>query len=566
MTTFQKRDLALILLCSTLYLLLFLGARHLTIPDEGRYPQAAWQMLQTHNWITPLINGVPFLDKPILYYWLEAASMSILGVNAWAIRLPQMLFGVTGIALTYFFGARFYHRRVGLMAAGILACCPLYFLGTHYADMDLEVGNLLWISALLFLLGLQYEPPSTKRRLLLYSAYAVGALAFLTKGLMGLALPAMAIFIWIALLNKWKTLTEIYLPTGLLLFALIVTPWLVLAQQQNSDFLNYFFYVQQVGRFLGQHHFHSRIGVWFYPVILLIGMLPWSIFFIATIKKGLLTLTRDRMQHPITVYLLVWCCLMLGFFSIPATKLLGYILPIMGPLVILMALTCHQLINKGIDSFQRVCITIGLTVIFCLGLATWIFPFIHTPFQSTRLSLLFAMLGLVCLSGSLLAWRQLSQSRLPSLFITTLITMALFNLITLNAIPIFDVKTSNPLISKVKPLLHKNSTLIAYQFYQQDMPLLLQKNMLIVNAWHDKNTAKYDNWQRELYIGIRQYQAAHQQWPRWYINKKTFRHLWETKKSVFVFINDDDYAAIKNTLAPQATTLARYRHARVIVN
>ncbi|MDE4980370.1 glycosyltransferase family 39 protein, partial [Francisella tularensis subsp. holarctica] len=76
------------------YFFVFLGWRHLSITDEGRYPDIAREMLRSGNWVTPTIKGVPFLDKPPRYYWLEATSMHCFGITPMAIRLPQALLGI----------------------------------------------------------------------------------------------------------------------------------------------------------------------------------------------------------------------------------------------------------------------------------------------------------------------------------------------------------------------------------------------------------------------------------------------------------------------------------------
>ena len=197
------------------------------------------------NWTTPTINGVPFLDKPIMYYWIEATSMKFFGVNTWAIRLPMAIFGIVGIVIMYLFGRKFYNRRTGLLAAGVLATSPLYFLSAHYANMDLEVANFLWISAFLFILGLQYPWKSKHRRWILYAAYVVAAFASLTKGLMGFAFPAMVVGLWIILLWRWRTILELHLPEGIVIFLALTVPWIYATQLQNPDFLYFYFYYQQ---------------------------------------------------------------------------------------------------------------------------------------------------------------------------------------------------------------------------------------------------------------------------------------------------------------------------------
>ena len=139
-------DILILLSIYIVYFFIFLGWSHLSIPDEGRYPEIAREMLSSGNWVTPTINGVPFLDKLPLYYWLEATSIHFFGTNPWAIRLPQALFGILGCISIYTFGRYFYSRFAGILASLILAANVLYFFEAPYANMDLIVANLLWIA------------------------------------------------------------------------------------------------------------------------------------------------------------------------------------------------------------------------------------------------------------------------------------------------------------------------------------------------------------------------------------------------------------------------------------
>ncbi|MCD6061789.1 MAG: arnT 1, partial [Moraxellaceae bacterium] len=95
-----RRDLWLLLVLLLPYFLLMTGARPLNIPDEGRYPEVAREMLLTGDFVTPRNNGIVFMDKPALYYWLQAAAMAVFGVEVWSIRLVPALFGVFGCVAT----------------------------------------------------------------------------------------------------------------------------------------------------------------------------------------------------------------------------------------------------------------------------------------------------------------------------------------------------------------------------------------------------------------------------------------------------------------------------------
>ena len=256
----------------------------LNVPDEGRYPSIALAMLQRHDYVSTMLNGVVFMDKPALYYWLEAISMHIFGVNEWSIRLPMALTGIFGVLLTQRVATIFYGRRTGWLSGIVLGTSLLYFVSSHYADMDLEVA--VWLTASLYfsLLGLQY-PMGKKRRLLFYTAYAFAATAVMTKGLMGIAFPAMVLGLYSLFSREWSLIKKIYLPTGIVLFVALCAPWYLLMQAAHPDFLHYFFIYQQVTRFL-ESGFNSGAPFWIYVPIVFIGMIPWCLFIPSALKKA----------------------------------------------------------------------------------------------------------------------------------------------------------------------------------------------------------------------------------------------------------------------------------------
>ena len=117
---------------------LWLGSYPFFTPDEGRYAEVAREMVASGDYITPRVNGIAFLDKPALYYWLQAAAIHFFGVKEWAIRLFPALLGLFGCLATYFAGRQLFSRRTGILSAIMLASAPLYFIGAHYANLNLK--------------------------------------------------------------------------------------------------------------------------------------------------------------------------------------------------------------------------------------------------------------------------------------------------------------------------------------------------------------------------------------------------------------------------------------------
>ena len=123
-------------------------------------------------------------------------------------------------------------------------------------------------------------------------------------------------FVWMLLTNNWYRLKELYIPTGAIIFILVITPWLVLAQQQNPNFLYFYFYFQQVYRFVGTG-FNNALGPWFYFTILLAVFLPFSILLLHRLLPGIKAIWQTRKNDSNTLLIALWCVLILIFFLNP---------------------------------------------------------------------------------------------------------------------------------------------------------------------------------------------------------------------------------------------------------
>ena len=329
----SRRELIGITVLFLLYFIILLGNRVLNVPDEGRYPDVARAMLLTGDFITPKLNGVAFFHKPILYYWLQSASYALFGISEWSTRLMPALIAVLGCVMIYVAGTLLYSRRAGILAAVILATNPLYYLGSHYADMNLEVAVFISATLFSFIVALQY-PLGVQRRRWMWLAYAFAALGVLTKGLIGIVLPMMVMGVWIAVTWQWRLLREIYLGSGLLIFLAIALPWYVAVQIKNPGFFNFFIIYQHFTRFTGSG-FNNPLPGWFYLPVLFLGVFPWSVPFLFAITSGLKRIWQKSVGSSIDLFLLLWVVLIIVFFSRPESKIVGYIVPVIPAMALL---------------------------------------------------------------------------------------------------------------------------------------------------------------------------------------------------------------------------------------
>jgi 4-amino-4-deoxy-L-arabinose transferase-like glycosyltransferase len=323
------RTALLILFC----LAITAWARPLMLPDEGRYVGVAWEMLRAHDWLTPTLDGLPYFHKPPLFYWITAASMSTFGMNEWAARAAPILGSTLGALSLWLFARRHAGAQRADMALAALLAQPLFFLGGQFANLDsLVAGCITATVALLAHAAICIEQGQPSRRAL-WAAYAMAALSVLAKGLIGFVIPGLVVTVWLLALGRWRTLLRLFSLPGALIFLAVAAPWFLAMQQRFPDFLYYFFVVQHFKRFAAGG-FNNVQPFWFYPAILLIVSLPWLPWLRRVLSRGYFA---DAAERPLRLLMVCWLVLPVLFFSLPQSKLLGYVLPAVPPLAWLVA-------------------------------------------------------------------------------------------------------------------------------------------------------------------------------------------------------------------------------------
>lgn len=361
----------ILLLIMTLCYFVTLNSYPLLSPDETRYSEIARELLAQGQYITPTLNNMIFFDKPILYYWLSIIAFKLFGIHPFATRFFPTVFAIITLIATYFFTYHIRNKHTALLAFVILGTAPLFWGGAHYSNMDMEVAALITLSLYSFYIGI-----NNKKSGFIYASYLLAGLAFLTKGLIGIVFPMMIIGLWIMIGNQWQLLKKMKIFSGLALFFLVVSPWFYMVQKQNAGFFHFFFVVQQTQRYL-TNHFNSQHHFWFYPAVILVGIIPWTYWtiqaFIQMIQVGI------RQRKGLESYLLCWFFSVLIFFSIPTSKLIGYILPLFAPLAIIIALYLaerwkdrEKLITKLL-----IFVTIGQMALLSLLLLVCVKPYIE---------------------------------------------------------------------------------------------------------------------------------------------------------------------------------------------
>jgi 4-amino-4-deoxy-L-arabinose transferase-like glycosyltransferase len=351
---------------------------HLLEPDEGRYAEIPREMLSRGDWVVPYLLGEPYLDKPPLFYWLVMSSFRLLGTNIWAARLVPALALHGCVLLTYFLGRRSVGARAAFWGALLLSLAPGFLSMGRLLILD---GLLAFCVTLSILSGFEALRGETLRRgWWLLSAFACG-LALLAKGPVALVLIVPPL-----LLHRALTAPRVHRltvgPRPLLAYAAVVLsvvlPWFIAICIRAPAFAAHFLWEHNVVRFIAPFD-HIR-PVWFYVPILLVGMLPASLWFVPLVRFLLSGKPSDaERRSPELGFLLLaggWCVF---FFSLSGSKLPTYILPAFPLLALAVGayLTGSRWLERRWVAAPLVLAVAGLAVIN-YGIMPWHARF-HSP-------------------------------------------------------------------------------------------------------------------------------------------------------------------------------------------
>src|SRR5450830_1748737 len=278
--------------------------RPLAVPDEGRYGEVGRWMLQSGDWLTPRLNGLPFFHKPPLLYWLQAMSLAAFGINEVALRLvPALHAGLMLVALylsARVIGTEHMARRAVLMLGTSLT----FLVGGQYVNHDMLVAT--WIGVAIWCFAFAFMAGDKPNALLARLGFAACALGMLSKGLIGIALPC-----------------------------------LVLAQQKYPSFFDYMFVGQQLNRYTATTYNNPQPW-WFYLLALVLLFFPWVFFALNQLRRQARAPAPAAAPLPLATawwrLCWIWVVAIITFFSIPNSKLVGYALPVMPALALLAAL------------------------------------------------------------------------------------------------------------------------------------------------------------------------------------------------------------------------------------
>ena len=371
-----------------LWLLALAWVRPLSDPDEGRYAVVALDMLRSGDWVTPTLNGLPFFHKPPLYYWLAAAGFSVLGVHEWVARLPSLI-GAWMAAMSLLLLVRRYASVADAKAATVvLVTMPFAYLAAQYANMDMLLAGCVSACTACAFAATWNAGADRPWRAWMVLAGLFAGLGFLAKGLIGIVLPGMVWCLWLLWERRWRQAwLALYPPVWLALW-LVAAPWAILAQQRQPPFFHYFFVTQHFQRYTATG-FNNPQPWWFYLAVIALACLPWTLCgayggWRAWRRRGArrqqpaVPWSRHAL-HSLDRFMAVWGLVVVGFFSIPHSKIVGYVLPALPPLAYGVARVFNgAALGAVAHRGRRFAVVAGLAASLCVlaavALGTWAVP------------------------------------------------------------------------------------------------------------------------------------------------------------------------------------------------
>lgn len=421
-----------------------LGASGLWDEDEPRNAAASADMLARGDWVVPMFNGQLRTQKPVLLYWMQICSYKLFGVNEFAARFPSATLTIGTAVLVWWLGRMLFSNAVGMLAGLMFATSLMLTVAARAATPDGSLIFCVVLTMALYVRGcgtrepgsfgqLGWIPPSAWRMALVYAAMGLGMLA---KGPVGILLPTAIIGMFILLVStvpstptlskpsrfeRWsQRLTRMagLLPVatwrlrpwlGAIVILAVAGPWYYLVHvETNGEWTRTFLGFENLTRFKEAQEGHSGPIVYYIPAMM-IGFFPWSAFLPFTIYRSAKTVPQTDPASPAIRLLLCWLAIWVGVFSLAATKLPSYVLPVYAVLALLVARTLVDWVQQPavlprVLTIAALCSYIVVGVGMMIGLAVtanYLFPD----------EMWLGAIGVIPLAGGATAWIAARQGQ-----------------------------------------------------------------------------------------------------------------------------------------------------------
>jgi len=389
--------LPLLVVAAALALGVNLNGYRLLDPDEGRNAEVAREMAASNDYLLPHLDGLPYLDKPVVYFAAAALAMEVLGPTETAARLPALLFTLATIAIIVAFARRRWGPDAGWLAGLAFATMPIVMAYARATIFDSTLAFCTTAAILAFW---------DERPILAWAAIGLGAL---TKGPVAILIP-LATTLPHALLTG-RPLRSLFPLLGLAAFGLVALPWFIAVSARIPDFPHYVFVRETLER-VTTPKFHRTAPLWYYLPIVPVAAFPWIVPALARVKhwRWAWLARRDNPNAREAIFLACWVLGPLAFFTVNQSKLPQYVLPLMPAFALTAA---RLLVREGIGvawrGYASLAALLGLAL---ASLTLWLpAPIALTPAERSAIPASALGLGIALVVSAVLVWLAVRRSQ-----------------------------------------------------------------------------------------------------------------------------------------------------------
>jgi len=530
-----------------------LGRLPLLAPDEGRNAEVGREMSASGAWLVPTYNGVDYLDKPAFYFKAVGLSLALFGNNETAARLPSALFGAALVALVYISCRRVHGARCGLLAAIIVATMPLFL--TYARTVIFDIALAFFVCGAIFAGYLAEESEGRSQRNWHMLGAACAGLATLVKGPVGFLIPALVLLVFYRVERRQGAWKRLLAPLNLLVFLGVTLPWFVGLCLAHRDFLHYGLVEESFNRFTTAKKFHRSEPFYFYLLIVASMFLPWS-FLLP--EATVATLKRRWAKHPADRLCLVWCVVVVVFFSISQSKLPQYILTVAVACGILLARLFEaalankdsytaRLVRRGTVAFAIVCFVTALVVVVggtearALAKPLHMSPEDAEPLGRAALSLAIAAAGFGIFGLVALARRSSTLCFLSFALFLPVCGSTSFGVLKV----IFDAKSGRRVAERMPPL-PAETELACLECFPNGLPFYLRRTATLISRNGAELTSNY----------IIATLEKSSEWPNQIVPLSHFEAwLGNRRKPVYLIVRKNGLHKLQDLAASRGTTV-----------
>jgi 4-amino-4-deoxy-L-arabinose transferase-like glycosyltransferase len=554
--------------------------------SDSAHAVAAREMVETGDWAVLHINGVPYLEKPPLHYWLVAASYKLFGVGTFSTRLPLALAVVALVLMVYLFARHWFGERAGFYAGLVVCTAPGTYLFTRIMISEAIYALLFTGIFYLFLRAWQGTMPA---RAACWGAAALLGLAVLTRSLVGFVFPLTILFLFVAATRGWRRLRELPLVSSALVFLVVAVPWHVVAGLRAPGFFQFYFMNEQVLRALGMRYpqDYAAVPLWIWWASHIIWFFPW----VAFAPYALRELPRPRTWRnnldaagQARLLLFLWAGFILFFFSWTASRMEYYSFGAWPAIAILLGLglaRAEEASTRWLARLQAGLALIGLLIAAGLAGLLWVSRgvpstgditslLVTNPASFYRVAMAdffdltpqaFADLRhqagaalIIVLLGLGAAWMLRRRGRALAASVAMGVTVAVFFFCANWAFRVFEPHlSSRPLVDKLSKYLHPEDKLALYGEYDagSSIGFYTGRRLWIVNGQY--NGLEFGSYDPRA--------------PKIFLDDRTFPAFWRSPERVFLVVPPDESAiALVRLPAASSYFLAEMGGKKVYVN